>query len=1499
MTPLLKKIIAFGLTVCFVMSAMPLEILLANLQSNVTNVSIDLLSSSAPNYKVKLEWNNPSWSTQSDSKAIPADSSTVHTPTGYRVLYRNATKGDKTTQQFADIPAANAAALPAQAEVAQILTSGTMYAYSVVPHHSHSYPAAPVPIVADAPMDNSTPVKEALLMTNLEVAAQGSGTTLTVTWDNPLVDGADPFTGYRIYYQANAKITDSLSNFSGVRTIPMTDSSLIRTKDLFRDGVQRLTYVVNDITLDQGSIYAVRVEPIYMGQEVRNNVRDSSNILTIAGKLYSIAFSTKDLVPYGTNEASIKFPLKILESGDAKLNLSWQGISPRGTINRIEVMGNTVTDHNPPNDHDGKPMGTLFSAQAANVTTWQVDRPFVKTYYYLDVYIESRDPANPLPVLIKSELAVYDPSVVNITPNAPGISIATPAPGTDTSVPTSLTVVGDAFVRPPYNEAEIPLATDTPDGKRLIDTSLLYDMYITDAQANLDDQDNLPKVYDKVTYQKVVDPANLQKLKFTLTSYYTKDPTTGKYVEKKTFDQNKLYYIRAYAINPNGNGGYLYSFADDITYYIPTYQDTTAPKTLSKPPLKIRVTNGIADITKDHIGLEWQTTWSEVFNKANSTWETNVAVAYTNNQLSFLYGREAQQAVAPYQKVDFATSNTNVYALFANTLTSIGYLDKTLTDDQKIAKTKEVVLGRTVTLGDDVEYEVFVKKESVVNSQTDYDAYAAQIAGLTWQPLKKATGAAAGGMQIDTSVSGTMYTQITQYNNTDTTIAPLDPNTTYQIFLRPYRPVGGLKGQASFIFGTTLPLDTSLVVTPTVPNLKQVDISDTTCTIKWPVQASGMKFLLAYSDRALDDPSKADYQITSDMIDKDGVLKLEGADQYLNYQLTGLFPETNYYVWVQAFTTDPVTGAIVSSEWSNPLYIQTSTVKPQSPPKGLGLASKQSLDLLNAGATTKLSASDSTYVVMEWFKDAYDTSGAVTPAASTTTATGYNILGNANILETCLVQFTGLNAMTHYFVRVKTSLTLTQAAKSPTVRAYTYTIQFSADDTFTDSTVVTISTSATTGTGTGTAAAGSKTLTVESDWSTVVKVITAPSTGDFDTDKNPDLYPLPDDDYEITYDRTTGTLNYRFRTNKEDANKNDDQLVDQRFISKLVKNNTFVHAIDLTKSEKFSNPSTRTVQIPYSIMEAMGQRNIAFQLTANNMIIKFPPNFIKNEQIKTGSTYGSDATVTISVVEMPTNVPPISGTQALASIAQKVSVSVATKTGVIQLKNTEKDMSITMKLNNNAITTNKNVGLFVDTDTTDKWQRTNGVFDAPNKLFLCNTKTLGSYAIIADTLMATSSDIQNANATNSVMTRMNINNSSALRLDAPVTSDQFNNIVSAVANGKKDVDMNAPLSQVDFAALKRSNLLVMSNTMSREQGVSTLVKLYESKTKARIAVSGSVGTSSYTDIKNADPKYQTDLLKAASIGFFKQGSANPKAALTLGDMLYMVDIIMLDSGMQV
>jgi hypothetical protein len=125
-----------------------------------------------------------------------------------------------------------------------------------------------------------------------------------------------------------------------------------------------------------------------------------------------------------------------------------------------------------------------------------------------------------------------------------------------------------------------------------------------------------------------------------------------------------------------------------------------------------------------------------------------------------------------------------------------------------------------------------------------------------------------------------------------------------------------------------------------------------------------------------------------------------------------------------------------------------------------------------------------------------------------------------------------------------------------------------------------------------------------------------------------------------------------------------------------------------------------------------------------------------------------------------------------------------------------------------------------------------------------------------------------------------------------ITANEFNNIVGAIIQGNTSVTMNATLPAATAGSMNRNRMYV-SGSVERERALDIMVRLYEIRTNQMLVPMTDI--SSIPGAQNASVVPRI-LGVAADIGFITD-PLEPRGTLTMGEMMSMVDIIILDSGM--
>ncbi|MCL1996677.1 MAG: hypothetical protein FWG63_10770, partial [Defluviitaleaceae bacterium] len=98
--------------------------------------------------------------------------------------------------------------------------------------------------------------------------------------------------------------------------------------------------------------------------------------------------------------------------------------------------------------------------------------------------------------------------------------------------------------------------------------------------------------------------------------------------------------------------------------------------------------------------------------------------------------------------------------------------------------------------------------------------------------------------------------------------------------------------------------------------------------------------------------------------------------------------------------------------------------------------------------------------------------------------------------------------------------------------------------------------------------------------------------------------------------------------------------------------------------------------------------------------------------------------------------------------------------------------------------------------------------------------------------------------------------------------------------------------QATFQSLGRSGMLVSGDTVTRQAGISSLVRLFEVRVGQPVTVFPTLATSSFDDMGTVAPLFQQNLLRAEALGFFTDTTVNPNGTMTFGDVIHILDIIL-------
>ncbi len=1460
-----RKLIAFAL-VTVILTSFFVTPTLANMQSAVSDFTIVCSDAEQTNptntYNLQMTIKRPIKSSASanDGSVKPAD---PHNIFEYQVFYRNATLGTGyPNQPFVTkkvdpvLPETEVEPVTNLYESAT-LDPGSLYLFKTEPVHYHLFlDQNDNPSYRPAPKDPTTVTKEVIFLTDIRVKATGSGKNLTVTWDAPTLGNRELFQGYNIYYK---KTTDtSLGAWSNEVYVPNEDSEKIA-------GNKR-QYTFTAQNLEIGTFYDVKVEPVYSGKTLFRDLKKVTVGTGASAIEYNLAYPPKAR-EYKSPEVYIKPALRLEPTGD-ELLLSWDKIDSH--LNPEKVL----VEKQEPGTDLWINIGSIIGPNAiANMNYWHTQRPKSTTYYRIRVIYKIGSQTAEM----ESEIAIYNPSLFDFYPYRPNIFSVTDNV-TAENAPLAMEVTWKAFTRMPYDENEEKAAIRG----YYIDKDIFYDIWVTDKLTNFEGANPLgdteiSETLDAKDLQEEIYDPDQWSYKTNLTKYATKLPD-GSYV-MKPLEDNKVYYIKIIARRAISETQFVYSQPAFRAHYIQPKEDLfLEPSVIAKPPLRIKQDPpGVDVITDNSITVQWDTRWFEVYD-GTEKWYTQVGV--DNGKLVFGANTEnlpSSKVINLYDPKyisgNFTDPNTQRSAIAAikADLVALGYGDT----DTNLLAFRMIDLGNAQYEIHVEQYDTYLANYSTKPDPGDVNTYKAYLDTLDDTQWTKISPSGA---------VPTLEFEVKQQHKP--TAGGLEPNTPYIIFLRPFVTKADNKKYAyypSFVVGTTLDVLPPLDITPTVPILEAVSSTETSITVRWKKSAE-LDYELGYDELLQNYPEGGTKFFYEEREEKE-----ENGVVYYYCTIHDLFPQTLHYIWIRSSVTVDETEKI--SDWSNPVSMTTKIINPPSPPKGLGLAAMDNLKAYNKENSTELYPVDSDYMIIEWMKDVKDIPPVdEEPGGGAGAAPGPGGNAATEVLESdyfknfILVKFNELTPNKSYYVRAKTMLTVARKKEGPGItKTYNYVVQVSPNADFADAIEVTVPQAEDID--------PANAIRLESDWTATLIFQTGKWNGEYDGDININTYPLPWEDYEIIYNPVTDTMTYRFRSNKTDANGNRDNMVDQRFITRLVADKVFEYSLDLTyyNGRKVTN---RELVLPYTIVRALDERKIALRLRADTLQVSFPAGSLKTNS----PDFGMNGNMTFRFAQTDTTIPLLSLEEIYTASPQKLSITVNTPSRNISLSTLSAPATIEEKPDNRHAGYQKNISTYFADVNSGGWKAMPSQYDQANGTMTYKTAAVGAYAVIARDLPQAFPGAPAINQMQNVTSKFNITDMNSYQPNTPVHASQFNKIIFAVANGKLSVAANEPMTQQEFSSMGASGMLISGTNVPREAGINALVKLYEKKTGR--PVKSFATQSKFGDLNSANANYRNAILKAEAIGFMDgEGSIRAKENMTFAQLFKMLDIVIADAGL--
>lgn len=1445
-----KNFISYIVLISMIINIMPINIF-ANTQAPV-NSGVKLISQpSSAGYNITAEWTSP--------VITPDPNGENHSTESYDIDIENTVTSQKEPTTVMPAQPNDNGNIPYSQPIAKSLEEGYLYRFTVTPKHTHTtYDADMNPIQVTAPMTASTSSNnQAFFLTNIAVGGTGEGHSMTVVWDNP----SPLIKKYKIEYK---KITseDDITSRTGERIVSTDDANLELITDNDTNHQQYSYTIIDQNVISSANMYDVTVIPLFNNNTPAYNDRDVINENTKITEGNKDIPVTVDINSKGRYNCVITtdLPLRYEEMDDTNIKLIWEGLDDATirSTDRLEVWKSTDSSFESYSIID-----TFYNDQC-NIGYSIQKKPEETTYYRVVVTFKDIGDGKERPPMY-STIVVYNPSSIPFKPNKPEI-LEVKQTGTENAYQLDMT--WSAFIRSPYDENE-ETNTENGDKKTYIDKDVCYDIWITDNINGLYDNAVSPIIQNLDANTLTVldfiseDEEDIKAYSTSLTQY-SKKTDTGYQVTNLV--PNTLYYIKIVAKKTFEVGETEKEYISDPEYILVFFNEAGnlfTPPMMSKPPLKVKLDDENKQmITQTDVTIEWKKQWWEIFNTlagTNGEWESKFKVE--NKKVVFDFEGEGL-SIATEQEM-----NNKVLAAISN---------------------PDSLIYRPSILDDEVKYELMVVPYSTIE-QFAYDNY--QNANLS-DKEKIYDDYVKKQILANETAETSLFTEITdpvidekdsQKNTFYTTITGLSPNTEYVILFRAYRPLRDgtrLKSDPAYLTITTLPMDTVINEVPTVPTLFLQEKDDISITVKW--RDDGFKYELVVAEKPLEDPATGGIiAITQEQVIENGKKIKQDADigaDAISYKIDGLFPDTQYYIWIRAIS-DKVEQP---SAWSSPLQVSTDPLIKPNPPMGLGLASKQSLLYVNDANKTQYQPSTEKYLILEFMKDTKDTSEGYASAING----DQGMLGAPEIKSTMLAMYNNLIANKWYYARAATRVVATKDAQYGVVKSFSYVVQLADNEDFEDAIEIEIPQAFV-------ETDGNIYRMEISDFCTPKRFLTSTGTGEYDADVDPDLYPLPDEDFELIYDKSTDTLTHRLRSNEIGKDNMPDNRVDQRVITKLINKGLYTYSIDVSKyNGRFIR--NRVVEIPYTLLEAFKERKINIQITADNLTLTLKHDWLTVEEERLAQGYGDNSKLKITLnqaASMNINFGDYTNPTQYISDVQNVSMEIETPSTTNKINYTASPMTVKLKLDNRVDMYDKNIDSYIYNKDAAKWERIQSYYDSQSAKLNFTTNKVSAYTAFAiEAPYSADSSVSVKELSN----RINITDIKDYKADEPITANQLNNLIYAIAKGQQDVQLNKTFTQQEKTELEKAQLALTksgSDGVSRQEAINLIVKLYELKTKSPIEANDA-SVSNLKDMDSVASNYRSGMLKAEEIGLLNDTNARPNDSITLDEAADMMNKIL-------
>lgn len=1500
---MLKRITAMLLAALLIVQILPPVQVLADAQAPVTQLRIvDNISPIAgTTYNILLDWDPPNQpSGMPDTSGVHPDYvGAPHQTEYYDIMRRNSTNPVAGWIEAAP----GALGVPATSGVQNFMLNGlnltpsSIYSFQVIPWHQHLYwqplPDHPAGGIWTYRRAQGTPgfaaqLAEVLYLSDIALSAQGHGESITAAWNNPVYLGQDVFWGFQLSFRSAA----------AAPTVPWTNIPPIAMDDpgLSRGANNSMQFTFSHPNLVVGQHYSIRIEPLILiggnPMELRNAPAAAQNVTVGTApntRVLPIRFTHPDR-EYRADGVFLPLQLNVNALGSAHVLLTWNRLAEASfasDIARVEVFSAGSAEELA--QGGGTLIHILHGNTARNENFHLLARPSNITYFQIRVVDGNGN------IIMDSTIETFNPLFVDFEPYSP--TIRHPITNNAPTQPLSMNLYFRALTRAEFEQELVPLEF-WPEVGAYLDRNLVYDFWVTDRLENLSDPNFIANgVVAEISAAALPvtlfsEPDNIElghpALFFNTNLTQFRRMENGAISAPTALADNEVYYIRIRARRIGGVDRPSYHPAYGSHYIPPIGPLFLRPQAMQAPPLRV------GEVETNSFEIQWTMAWAESFDSSTNSWSALVGV---NDDGDIVYASAAAATGNPirlYEPEWHFNADTQTQRLnqLAAQLAARGASDSMQLD---------TLVLRMVELPANTQFEIHVVEyDHMTQNGGSYEDYLNTINAEGFTNWSAVTG-------FDTANPSFNVTQANAPSGA------IQPNTAYVAFFRPLVTAGDgrlVSWWPAFVSATTGNELPGLVVTPTTPRLEVVRemTTDTSITVRWN-HSPPFGYELRWSELATDYPGGG-VLINQAAIETNSFTRPESPG-YLYYTVSGLFPNTLHYFWIRAASGPNF------SAWSNPVDERTLDIQPPAAPSGLGLVSNYHIDAFNRENGVNLSQIGHTgegedrvdYMIIEWMRITADMFNLTPPATPGTTASTFagetgitgEWLQSATFTQTRVAQFLNLRPNTRYYFRAQTVLTVTRnsAAGAGITRWYSYRVHVSETPDFIDFFEIIIPAL----NPAENQVDNVNSLRRVSEWSEIVAFASGISDEEYDG-LNPEMFPLPSQDFEITYDPATQTLRYRFRSNQVGADGLRDNQVDQRFISRLVANRVFNFEIDLTHYRGYPI-SHRIVEMPYSIFEAFEHRQIDLSIISAQTTFTLTHGALATAEVSALPDFGRQAYVTISIAVDPADTPYLAHNQAYSAHPQRLTIAVSTPSRNLNITNFARDINVVMRAADMADALVNNVNVFVSHMDTGGWQLIPSSHNDVNASFTTNAYRAATFALISSAAPMTIEAAQGlpysaesfSDALYIVNSALLISDMLVFEPEVRITSDQFNNIIYAYMTGRRIVEKNANTTAAQRRSLERGGVLTSGPAITNQQAIGVMVRLYEVRTRRPVRGHASVATSPISDIQAASPQFREAILKAAHIGMIEGFRANPQQDLTMGEFMHMLAIVIEDAGL--